>query len=138
MQHPARVVTTAALFGIGGLHVMWGRGSAFPFTSRDQLNDTVIGRRSTPSPTACYGVAGLLTTAAALVAGLPARRSRARRIGVCAVAAVLGTRASLGFMGRTDLVSPGSASPKFRRMDKRVYSPLCAALAIGAAISLRD
>jgi hypothetical protein len=133
-----RVVTTVALLVIGALHVLWGRGSTFPFASRDQLNDTVIGRGATPSPSACYGVAGLLATAAALVAGLPARRSRLRRIGVSVVAAVLGTRSALGLTGRTDLVSPGSSSPRFRRIDKRVYSPLCAALAVGAATSLRD
>lgn len=132
-----RNATTLTLVGIGALHVMWGRGSTFPFTSRDQLNDTVIGGSATPSPAACYGIAGLLATAGALVAGVPGRSSWLRRAGVCTVTAVLGTRAALGFAGRTDLVSPGSESPNFRRIDRRVFSPLCLALAIGAASSLR-
>jgi hypothetical protein len=35
----------------------------------------------------------------------------------------------LGLAGRTRLVSPSSASPRFIRLDRRVYSPLCLALA---------
>jgi hypothetical protein len=132
-----RLATASTLAGIAALHAAWGRGSTFPFTSREQLNDTVIGRQATPSPAACYGVAGLLSVASALVAGLPAPTSTLRRVGVCTVAAVLGTRAALGFAGKTDLVSPGSVSPRFRQMDTRLLSPLCAALAIGAARSLR-
>jgi hypothetical protein len=138
MRRLLRLATPAALLGIGVLHGMWGRGSTFPFTSRDRLNDTVIGRAATPSPAACYGVAGLLTAASALVAGLPAPRSRLRRAGVCTVAVVLGARAALGFSGKTELVSPGSVSTRFKRMDKRVFSPLCLALAVGAASSLRS
>ena len=129
--------TALALVGIGALHVMWGRGSTFPFSDREQLNDNVIGRDATPSPTACYAVAGLLVTAGALVAGLPSPNSKLRRLGVGTVAAVLGTRAVLGFAGRTDLVSPGSVSETFRDTDKRYLSPLCMALALGAARSLR-
>lgn len=138
MRSLTRTVTATTLLGIGGLHLVWGRGATFPFTSRDRLNDVVIGRTTTPSPGACYGVAGLLTAAAGLVAGLPTPRSGIRRAGVGTVALTLGTRAALGFAGKTDLVSPGSVSPTFQRMDRRVLSPLCAALAIGAAASLRS
>ena len=130
--------TAAALVGIGVLHAMWGRGSTFPFSDREQLNDTVVGRDATPSPAACYAVAGLLLTAGALVAGLPSRTSRLRRVGVGTVAGVLGLRAVLGFAGRTDLVSPGSVSENFRDTDRRYLSPLCLVLALGAARSLRD
>jgi len=138
VSRPARTATTATLLGIAGLHVSWGRGSTFPFADRRALNDRVIGRDATPSPTACYGVAGLLIAAGALVAGLPSQRSLLRRTGVGTVAAVLATRAALGFAGRTDLVSPGSVSPTFRRMDRTVLSPLCLALALGALGSLGD
>jgi Protein of unknown function (DUF3995) len=138
MRTLLRSATTATLWGIAVLHAMWGRGSTFPFTSRDRLNDTVVGRSATPSPAACFGIAGLLATAGALVVGLPSRRSWVRRAGVCTVAGVLGSRAALGFAGRTDLVSPGSVSPSFKRIDRRVFSPLCLALAIGAASSLGD
>ena len=69
---------------------------------------------------------------------MPSRRSPLRRSGVCVVAAALGARAVLGFTGKTDLVSPGSVSDKFREMDKRYYAPLCLALAVGAVGSLRN
>ena len=137
MRYLARVATATTMLGIGALHAMWGRGSTFPFANRDELNDSVIGRDVTPSAGACYVVAGLLTVAGALVAGLPSPRSRVRRLGVCTVSITLAARAVLGFSGRTELVSPGSVSPRFRRMDKRYFSPLCAALAVGAATSLR-
>ncbi len=138
LRRVSRVATSTTLLGIGGLHVAWGRGATFPFASRDRLNDVVIGRNATPSPGACYGVAGLLTAAAGLVAGLPASRSSLRRAGVATVAATLATRAALGFAGKTELVAPGSASPTFLEMDRRVFAPLCAVLAIGAVASLRS
>lgn len=137
MRQLVRIATAATLFGIGALHILWGRGSTFPFASRGDLNETVIGRDATPSAGACYAVAGLLTAAGALVAGLPTPRSRLRRLGVCTVSITLAARAALGFSGKTELVSPGSVSPRFLRMDKRWFSPLCAALAVGAATSLR-
>ena len=48
------------------------------------------------------------------------------------VAAVLGVRGCLGLVGRTDVVAPGSTSAAFRARDRRLYSPLCLALAVGA------
>ncbi len=137
VRRPLTFLTVGALGSIAALHVAWGAGSTFPFASRDELNDTVVGRSATPSPIACYGVAGLLTAAAALVGGLPRRDSFVRRAGVCTVTAVLGTRSALGFAGRTDVVSPGSAPERFRDVDRRVLAPMCLALAVGAASSLR-
>ena len=43
--------------------------------------------------------------------------------------AVLTTRGALGLAGRTDIVSPGSSSERFRQLDRQVYSPLCLTLA---------
>ena len=100
--------------------MVWGRGSTFPFSDRDDLNDAVIGRRTTPSPPACFAVAGALTVAGALVADVPGLPRGIQRLGVTGVAAVLATRAGLGFTGRTDLASPGSVSTRFRRLDRRV------------------
>jgi len=56
-----------------------------------------------------------------------------RRLGAGGVIAVLTTRGAFGLAGRTDLLSPGSTSEDFRRLDRRFYSPLCLAL---AALSL--
>ncbi|MGH3411365.1 MAG: DUF3995 domain-containing protein, partial [Streptosporangiaceae bacterium] len=66
-----------------------------------------------------------------------ARHAAVRRAGVSAVAAVLAVRGGLGLAGQTRLVSPVSVSARFRRLDRRVYSPLCLTLAGLAALSAR-
>lgn len=137
MRPPARFAAIT-LLGISGLHVAWGRGSSFPFSTNAELTDAVVGNDIVPPPMACYSVAAMLAMAAAAIAGLPSRSSRLRRLAVMGTIAALSTRAAFGFAGRTDVLVPGSASPKFRRLDRHVYSPLCAALAVGAAASLRS
>jgi hypothetical protein len=82
-------------------------------------------------------VAGALTVAATLVADVPRLPRAVQHLGVTGVAVVLATRGALGLVGRTDVVSPGSASSRFRRLDRRMYSPLCLALAVGALRSRR-
>jgi hypothetical protein len=129
---PVTLATGSVLAGLGALHVAWGRGSTWPFPDHGALTDRVVGRSAAPSAVACYAVAGLLGTAAALVAGPDVGLPRLRATGQIGVATVLGARATVGFLGRTDLVSPGSASPAFRRNDRRIFSPLCTALALGA------
>jgi hypothetical protein len=47
-------------------------------------------------------------------------------------AASAGLMAIAGLAGRTDLLSPGSDSERFRDLDRRFYSPLCLALAAAA------
>jgi hypothetical protein len=129
---PFTLATGATLAAIGGLHVAWGQGSTWPYPDAATLADQVVGHRATPSPAACNTVAGLLAAAALLVVTPPSVAPRLHQAGRVGVATVLGVRAALGFAGRTDLVSPGSASPTFRRNDRRRFSPLCAALAVGA------
>lgn len=128
----AGTTTAVGLGAIGALHVAWGRGSTFPFRDRHELNDHVIGRQVSPSPAACYAVAGLLGLAAVSVASAARGSSIPARVAAAGCGSVLGARAALGFAGRTHLVVPGSTSPTFRRNDRRIFSPLCAALAVGA------
>lgn len=126
---------SAALLAIGGLHVLWATGSRWPLPDRDQFAETIAGRPAgkAPGPAACLAVAGLLTTAAALVAGRPRQVPALSRIGSAGVVTVLGTRGALGLAGRTDLVSPGSTSKRFRELDRRIYAPLCVGIAALAA-----
>ncbi len=126
-------VTATALVGLAGLHVAWGLGSSFPLSDRAALADVVVGSGEVPPPAMCHAVAGALVGAAALVADIPVGWPGLRRLGRRTVATVLAGRALLGFVARTDLVSPASTSPGFRRMDRRLYSPLCLTLAVGAA-----
>ena len=130
------LATSVVLGGLGVLHVAWGRGATFPFASRDDLNDAVIGSAHSPSPAACYSVAALLAVGASSVASSTLGASRLARLAAGGVATVLAARGALGLAGRTDIVSPASTSARFRRLDRRAFSPLCLALAVGAARSL--
>ncbi len=132
-------LASGALLAIGGLHVLWATGSRWPLPDRDRFADTVTGRPAgkTPGPVACLAVAGLLTTSAALVSGHPRQAPGLSRLGSAGVVAVLAGRGALGLAGRTDMVSPGSSSERFRELDRRIYAPICltiAALAAPAAL----
>jgi len=137
MHRVARVLTSSVLAAIAGLHVAWARGSSFPFADHDALAESVVGTEGVPSSGACVAVASLLTVATALVAGAPIGPRRLRRAGVATVAGVLTVRGVAGLSGRTDVLSPGSTSARFRRLDRVFYSPLCLALAAGTASTLR-
>jgi len=128
------------LVGIAGLHGLWAGGSAWPAPDRDTLANVVAGRDggAVPSAAACVSVAALLAIAAAFVAGQPRRLPQLQRTGAAGVAVALAMRGSCGLAGRTDLISPGSTSPRFRQLDRRYYSPLCLSLAAAAASSTRS
>jgi hypothetical protein len=129
-------VTAMVLVAIAGLHVAWGLGSSYPFQSRDDLADSVVGTDEVPSPMACMAVAALLGLAATLVAGVLPLPRRVRTIALRVVTAVLTTRGVAGALGRTSTLAPGSDSPTFVRLDKRLYSPLCLWLAAGVRRSI--
>ena len=139
MRSPIRritaITTSTVLAGIGALHVAWGLGSSFPFRYRAALADTVVGNDAVPGRGASLAVAGLLGVAAGLVADVLPVPPRFRRVGVLGVASVLATRAAFGFTGSTERLVSGSNSPRFVTADRRVFAPLCAALAAGAAVS---
>jgi hypothetical protein len=126
--------TRLAAIGLGaiaGLHLAWAQGASWPLSDRSELADAIVGRSggTVPPPSACVAVAGALSIASGLVGGYPVVDPRLRRAGARATVVVLGVRGSLGLLGRTDVLSPGSVSPRFRRLDRRIYSPLCLALA---------
>jgi hypothetical protein len=130
-------LAAVALGALGVLHAAWGLGAAWPLRDREALADAVVGRDSVPPPAACWAVAGALGTAAALVAGRPRRLPRLRRVAAAGVTVTLAGRGLLGLAGKTDTVSPGSSSPRFRRLDRRIYSPLCLVLALLAVPAAR-
>jgi hypothetical protein len=131
-------LTSVALTGIAGVHLLWACGSSFPFATRAELADSVVGSNDVPSPAACVAVAAALVCAAALVDGTPPLPKTLRRLGVAGVTASLAGRGALGLLGQTDLVSPASTSERFRSLDRRVFSPFCLALAAGSATALAD
>lgn len=130
--------TAAVLAAIAGIHLLWARGSSFPFATRAELADAVVGTDEVPPPAACVAVAVALVSGAALVGGAPGIPRRLRRLGITGVVVALGGRAAFGFVGQTERLSPGSESSRFRELDRRIFSPLCLALALGAAAALAD
>lgn len=134
---PIACATASTLAVLGGLHAAWGLGSSVPFRDRAVLADTVAGTPDVPAPTACFAVAGLLASAAALVADAVPVPTPLRRVGVVGVAAVLGVRGMCGLTGRTELLVGWKPSDKFVRLDRTSYGPLCMLLAAGALTSVR-
>lgn len=123
--------------GIAGLHVAWGVGSTFPFRDAATLADNVAGKDVVPNRLACNAVAGALVVAAALAADMPIVPRRLRMTGRYGVASMLAGRGALGLLGATERVSPGSNSPRFKRMDRRYYTPLCLVLAAATATAVQ-
>lgn len=130
-----RRVTVGVLGTLSALHVAWGFGSSFPFRSRDELADAVVGTADVPRPAACFAVAGALGTGAALVANVAPVPLRVRRPAIVVMACVLGLRGALGLIGKTAVVARGSNSERFVRLDRRMYAPLCLALSLGSLAS---
>lgn len=129
-------LTAAVLCAIAGLHVLWGLGSSFPFRTRQELADSVVGTDEVPSLGACVSVAAALVLSAILVARVVPLPNALRTLALRIVTTVLATRGVAGAMGRTSTLSPGSDSPAFNRLDKRLYSPLSLWLAAGVRRSI--
>lgn len=124
-------VGAAALGALSLLHLLWATGSSWPCRDRADLTDSVVGRRgSFPSAGACVAVAGALAVAGGAVAREGRSPGAGSRLLARACAGMFLLRGLLGLAGRTDLVSPGSSSPRFRSLDRRFYGPLCLALAL--------
>ena len=135
MRSSARL-TSCVLTALAVLHAAWGLGSAFPFRSRNELADAVVGSTVVPPPMACFAVAGALATGTALVADVMPLPVPVRRASLVGMAAIFVVRSALGFSGKTALVSPGSDSERFVRLDRRIYAPICIGLSIGTVVSM--
>ncbi len=130
--------TTVGVLGVlSALHLAWGLGSSIPFRSRDELADAVVGTSLVPPPRACFAVAGALAAGAALAVPVAPIAPGVRRSALRVMAGVFGLRGALGLLGRTDVVSPGSNSERFLRLDRRLYAPLCLALSLGELAAAR-
>jgi hypothetical protein len=133
------VLAAATLAGAAGLHGLWAAGSTWPAVTADELADLVVGRRPMPGPVACAAVTGALTVAAVATAtasrGRPGRLARPSR----AVAAIVsGSLLARGMGGMVaEVVGIGEATPAFRRWNRRLYNPLCIALALLVAFGRR-
>ena len=137
---PARdplVRATVGAFAVASaVHAAWGLRIQIPGVDGPALAEAVAGVGEMPGPVACFAVAGALASAAALVAGVPPLPSRLVLAGRAGVVIGVGGRGLLGIIGRTDLVAPGEVTERFRRWDRRLYTPLCLGLAAGTVRAL--
>ncbi|ACV08811.1 DUF3995 domain-containing protein [Jonesia denitrificans] len=133
MRLLARVITTTTLTGIAALHAAWATGSAFPFATREELADTVVGSPEFPGANACWTVTALAGTGALLVAVQP--RTTLVRLAHRGVAATLLARAIIGGRTSTQLLGLPEPSRAFLDADKKIYRPLCLTLGVGAWVS---
>jgi hypothetical protein len=119
-----------SLGALGALHVLWAAGSAWPAADRATLAAAVGGFTKFPGARACLTVAAALGAASTAVSGLPEPFEAAGRAASATAAAVLAARGLVGLAGR---MPNARRSASFAALDRRVYSPLCLALALGAA-----
>ncbi|HEY0137828.1 MAG TPA: DUF3995 domain-containing protein [Nannocystis sp.] len=135
----AAAVVAACLIVLAFIHVYWGAGGAWPARTRAGLGPMVVGTppgTAMPNLPACLLVAALLVTAAGLVAsaGLADEPPWFARLGSAGVAGVLALRGLGGFIdGR---LRPDTRTQPYYALNRRIYSPLCLALAALIAVVL--
>ncbi|WP_131764891.1 DUF3995 domain-containing protein [Candidatus Protofrankia californiensis] len=122
----------AGLAGIGAVHAAWGLGSSWPMRTREELADAVVGNDETPGPEACFVMAGVAISAAALLAGAGGQ-GRGPRTARWMIAAGLAARGVLGGRAATRVLGLPDPSERFVRLDTIVYRPLCLTLAAASA-----
>lgn len=134
----AAVGAGATLVGIGILHAAWARRlTTWPGRDVADLARTVVGGDRFPSARATWAVAGLCMAAGASVTSRVSSVTGVPRLAGHAasrtVAGVLGARGAGGLVVSRLGLAP--TTPRFRRNDMLVYSPLCLALAAGAFVA---
>ncbi|VAW07446.1 hypothetical protein MNBD_ACTINO02-2382 [hydrothermal vent metagenome] len=136
MQMAALVVATLTLTGVAIIHVAWGMGSSWPFTTGEDLARNVVGDRDRmPDPWMSHGVAGLmlfavlLLLAAADVIGAPVSETLVN-VGAYGVIAVLAIRGIGGLVMSAYLYFVQGDRTPFVRNDIRSFSPLVTVLAV--------
>ena len=134
------LITSGTLVATAGVHLAWALGSPWPFADRETWRESVFEESMREPDALAYAavVSALLAGSASVLAAdgvrvpgwslLPARLRSAAPWGV---AGVVGARGALGLV-----LFPGDrGGARFARLNRRYYSPLCLALAAGAAWS---
>jgi hypothetical protein len=123
----------SALAAIAAIHAAWALGWRWPGGSDEALAARVVGGEQLPPDWATWGVAATLLAAAGVVRAVDRGTTSDRvRLAGWGVAGVLALRGSA--LIPVDLAR-GFDAP-YERLDLMIYSPLCLALAAGAAAVL--
>lgn len=138
------LATAAVLLAIAGLHVYWAAGGPWPGRDAASLNALVVGNRpgagpvSMPPRLATIGVAiglgcialGALAARDLIALPLPGTV----RVLTWVAAGVLALRGVGGFFDAR--LRPHTVDLPYGRLNRRIYSPLCVALAAGLIATL--
>jgi hypothetical protein len=135
MVRPARIAVPAGLGATAAIHAAWALGWRWPGGTDAALAARVVGAGATlPRAPLIWAVAGVLGASATVVAMVGAGRSEPLlRAGTWGIAAVLIARGAVFIP--VHLI--GGLDSRFARLDLALYSPLCLALGLGAAIVAR-
>jgi hypothetical protein len=127
----AGVAVPATLAALAGLHAAWALGWRWPGGDDRAFAERIIGHGVTEAPPAAatWAVAGALLAAAGIVGAAARRDDHRLRVASAAVAAVFAARGALFI----PLDLAGGLDEIYDRLDLAIYSPLCLALAAGAA-----
>ncbi len=134
----AATVVALCLLLLAFIHVYWGLGGAWPARTRAELGPMVVGTPSgaaMPNLAACLVVAGLLVTAAGLIACAAfAGPWWVSSVGSAGAGVVLTLRGLGGYAdGR---LRPATRELPFYALNRRIFSPLCLVLAALIALVL--
>jgi hypothetical protein len=135
------VLTAVVLLAIAGLHVYWAAGGRWPGHDEASLNALVVGGRPgapMPPPFASIavsaGISGIALGAVAARGLIELPLPGVVRVLTWIAAGVLAVRGLGGFF---DLrLRPHTIALPFGRLNRRIYSPLCVALAGGLIVAL--
>jgi hypothetical protein len=135
MSRPAGIVVPVVLGAIAVVHAAWALGWRWPGGTDEALAERVVGAGAElpPVPIVWVVAAALATAAAVIAAAAAGRRERVLRAGTWCIAGVLVARGAL--YAPIDLV--GGLDSIYARLDLALYSPLCVALGLGAAVVAR-
>lgn len=132
-QSTARVFAGLGLSAAGVLHLSWAAGSSWPGTDADDLARLVAGAAPMPPAPATAVVGfGMVATGAVLI-GVGGQRWPARTVRLAAAMGLL-ARGIAGGDAALKLLAMPEADPRFSRLDRRYYRPLCLGLGLAALV----
>jgi Protein of unknown function (DUF3995) len=135
------ILTAVVLLAIAGLHVYWAAGGRWPGHDAASLNAKVVGSRSgasmpsrSPTIAVSVGISGMALGALAARGLIALPLPGVVHVLTWIAAGVLAARGLGGFF---DLrLRPHTVALPFGRLNRRIYSPLCVALAGGLIVAL--
>lgn len=135
------LATAVVLLAIAGLHVYWAAGGRWPGHDAASLNAKVVGDRpGAPMPprfatiVVSAGISGIALGALAARGLIALPLPGVVRVLTWIAAGVLAARGIGGFF--EPWLRPHTVALPYGRLNRRIYSPLCVALAGGLIVAL--